>query len=144
MLRGVAFITGAASGIGKATAYSLARHGVRQLAIADINFPAAQETAHDLQTQFSDVQALPLNLDVTDPASIQNAITETVAQFGRIDYAVNSAGIVGSTAYSSEHDIASWQKTLDVNLNGVWMTSREEITVMLTQEKLDERFGSCS
>ncbi|RAL05172.1 SDR family NAD(P)-dependent oxidoreductase [Aspergillus ibericus CBS 121593] len=138
MLRGTAFITGAASGIGKATAYSLARHGVRQLAIGDINFPAAQETADDLQSQFSDVQVLPLNLDVADPTSIQRAIAETVSRFGRIDYAVNSAGIVGSTAYSSEHDIADWQKTLDVNLNGVWMASREEITVMLKQEKMDD------
>ncbi|PYI04187.1 NAD(P)-binding protein [Aspergillus sclerotiicarbonarius CBS 121057] len=138
MLRGIAFITGAASGIGKATAYSLAQHGVRQLAIADINFPAAQDTAHDLQSQFSDVQALPLNLNVADPASIKSAITKTVARFGRIDYAVNSAGIVGSTAYSSEHDIADWQKTLDVNLNGVWMASREEIAVMMTQEKMDD------
>ncbi|GLA43609.1 hypothetical protein AnigIFM63309_001540 [Aspergillus niger] len=138
MLQGVAFITGAASGIGKATAYALARHGVSQLAIADINFAAAQDTAQDIEARFSGVRALPLNIDVTDPVSIHKAVLETVQQFERIDYAVNSAGIAGSMAYSGDHEIADWEKTLGVNLHGVWMSSREEIKVMMKQEKRDD------
>ncbi|PYH39487.1 SDR family NAD(P)-dependent oxidoreductase [Aspergillus neoniger CBS 115656] len=116
MLEGVAFITGAASGIGKATAYALARHGVRQLAIADVNFAATQEIAQDIEARFSGVRALPLCIDVTDPVSIHEAVSETVKQFERIDYAVN-------------------RKTLGVNLHGEWMSSREEIKVIMGQEK---------
>ncbi|PWY90055.1 oxidoreductase UcpA, partial [Aspergillus heteromorphus CBS 117.55] len=137
-LNGAAFITGAASGIGKAAAYALVQHGVRQVAIADVNFTAAQQVASDIESQFAGTQALALALDVTNPDAIHEAITQTVARFHRIDYAVNSAGIPGSMAYSSDHDLEAWHKTIDVDLHGVWMCSREEIRVMLTQEKLDD------
>lgn len=85
------------------------------------------------------MRALPLCIDVTDPVSIHEAVSETVKQFERIDYAVNSAGIAGSMAYSGDHDIKDWEKTLGVNLHGVWMSSREEIKVMMGQEKREDR-----
>ncbi|KAL4808012.1 hypothetical protein BDV18DRAFT_158132 [Aspergillus unguis] len=138
LLRGTGFITGAASGIGKATAFSFARHGVRQLAIADKNLSAAQDTAKELASSFSDIQVIPLGIDVGKEASINDAVRETADRFGRIDYAVNSAGISGSGDLSAEHDVKSWQKTMDVNLTGVWLSSRAEIRTMLNQEKAEE------
>ncbi|KAF9887227.1 hypothetical protein FE257_010355, partial [Aspergillus nanangensis] len=137
LLRGVGFITGAASGIGKATAYSFARHGVRQLAIADINFSAAEKAASALNAEFQGLQAIPLPLDVTDQKSIQDAVTQTVNKFGRIDYAVNNAGIGGSAVLSAEHEVEEWKKTIDIDLNGVWLSSRAQLQVMQKQEKLE-------
>ncbi|KAL3486874.1 hypothetical protein BJX62DRAFT_241560 [Aspergillus germanicus] len=135
LLRGSAFITGAASGIGKATAYSFANHGIQRIALADINLPLAQETARTLERNFPHLQVLPLHLDVSSEKSIAEAITKTKTEFKRIDYAVNNAGISGSPALSAEHDVSSWRKTLDVNLTGVWMCSRAQIAAMLAQEK---------
>ncbi|KAL5363837.1 hypothetical protein BJX96DRAFT_167811 [Aspergillus floccosus] len=138
LLRGVGFITGAASGIGKATALSFARHGVRQLAIADINLPAADKAAKALNSQFQGLQAISLQIDVTNHDSIQESVSQTVNAFGRIDYAVNNAGIGGSAVLSAEHDIKDWQRTIDIDLNGVWMSSRAELQVMQKQEKLED------
>ncbi|CEL09762.1 hypothetical protein ASPCAL12892 [Aspergillus calidoustus] len=135
LLRGSAFITGAASGIGKATATSFATHGIHQLAIADINLPLAQEAARSLESRFPNLQVLPIHLDVSSEESIAAAIAQTRAEFTRIDYAVNNAGISGSPTLSAEHDASEWRKTLDVNLTGVWMCSRAQIGAMLSQEK---------
>ncbi|KAL4738818.1 hypothetical protein BDV11DRAFT_170680 [Aspergillus similis] len=135
LLRGVGFITGAASGIGRATAYSFARHGVTQLVLADINLSAAQATAKDLESGFPGVEVLPLNIDVAKETSINEAVADAVRQFGRIDYAVNNAGIGGSGALTAEHNVEDWIRTIDVNLHGVWLSSRAEIREMLTQEK---------
>ncbi|GES63235.1 NAD(P)-binding protein [Aspergillus terreus] len=72
LLRGVGFITGVASGIGKATALSFTCHGMRQLAIADINVSAAESAAKALNSQFQGLQAIPLNIDVTVHVSIND------------------------------------------------------------------------
>ncbi|KAL4985912.1 hypothetical protein BDW68DRAFT_179271 [Aspergillus falconensis] len=138
LLRGAGFITGAASGIGKATAYSFARYGVTQLALADINLSAAQTTARELESSFLGVEVLPLNIDVAKEASVNEAVALTVRKFGRIDYAVNNAGIGGSGALSAEHSMEDWVRTMDVNLRGVWLSSRAEISVMLEQEKRED------
>ncbi|KAL3430353.1 hypothetical protein BDV09DRAFT_199746 [Aspergillus tetrazonus] len=138
LLRGAGFITGAASGIGRATAYSFARHGVTQLALADINLSAAQATAKDLESDFPGIEVLPLNIDVAKEASISKAVADVVRQFGRIDYAVNNAGIGGSGVLSAEHKVEDWIRTIDVNLHGVWLSSRAEIREMLTQDKRED------
>ncbi|KAL5340904.1 hypothetical protein BJX70DRAFT_396287 [Aspergillus crustosus] len=138
LLRGAAFITGAASGIGKATAHSFARYGVTQLALADINLARAEATAKELQSQFPSITAIPLHIDTASEKSIDDAVAETAAHFGRIDYAVNNAGIGGSQALSADHELEDWKRTLDVNLNGVWMSSRAQIRVMLGQEKRED------
>ncbi|KAJ5697827.1 hypothetical protein N7488_011511 [Penicillium malachiteum] len=138
LLRGVGFITGAASGIGKATAFSFARHGVRQLSLADINLDAAQQVAHDIESQFSGIKAIARRIDVKSESSINTAVADTVNQLGRIDYAVNSAGVGGPRALSAEHELEGWENTLDIDLTGVWLTSRVEIRAMLKQKKYEE------
>jgi len=86
----VAFVTGAATGIGRATAILFAREGAR-VAIADINVVAGEETAH-----LAGNGSILVRTDVTDPDSLQSAIHATVDKFGRLDVLHNNAG--GSTA----------------------------------------------
>lgn len=137
LLKGVAFITGAASGIGKATAYSLARHGITKLAITDINLTAAEKTASTLKSDLGGhIDVLPLKLDVTNEQAVAETVSTIVKEFGRIDVAVNNAGIGGPAVPSADHPYEDWKKTLDIDLNGVWLTSREEIRQMLKQEHL--------
>ncbi|KAL4908678.1 hypothetical protein BDW74DRAFT_166271 [Aspergillus multicolor] len=138
LLRGAGFITGAASGIGRATAISFAKHGATQLALADINLNAAEVTAKEIQSSFPRTEVLPLSLNVAKEDSINDAVKQTVSQFRRIDYAVNNAGIGGSGALSAKHDVEDWKRTIDVNLHGVWLSSRAEIRIMLEQEKREE------
>jgi NAD(P)-dependent dehydrogenase (short-subunit alcohol dehydrogenase family) len=106
--------------------------------LADINLSAAQATAKDLESGFPGVEVLPLNIDVAKEASINKAVADAVRQFGRIDYAVNNAGIGGSGALSAEHKVEDWIRTIDVNLQGIWLSSRAEIREMLTQDKREE------
>lgn len=73
---------------------------------------------------------------MTDEQSIERAIQEVVKEFGRIDYAVNNAGIAGANTPSAVTSTVEWQRLLNVNLNGVWMSSRAEIQQMLQQEPL--------
>lgn len=131
-------IWGPWTGIGKAAAYSFARHGVQKFALVDINSSLAEDTARGLRSEFPGVEAIGLGVDVTNESSINNAVAEAAGRLGRIDYAVNSAGIGGSHELSATHDVADWMKTIDVDLNGVWLSSRAEIREMLKQKKLTE------
>lgn len=99
---------------------------------------AAQRTAQDIQTDFPGVHAISHHIDVTSEESIDKAVSEAVSQLGRIDYAVNCAGIGGLNHLSAEHDVEAWTKTMNVDLTGVWMSSRREIQTMLQQEKMEE------
>lgn len=125
------------TGIGKATATSFARHGVRALAIADINPSALKTTTQELKSQFPKIDILPLELDTSSETQVDKSIAETVKHFGRIDYAVNNAGIAGQAWRSADSELEGWQKTLDVNLTGVWLCSRAQIRAMQKQEALE-------
>ena len=111
---------------------------MRQLALADINLSAVQTAAKEIESSFPGVEAIAIQTDATSESSINDAVAETIRRFGRIDFAVNSAGIGGTLAVSTESSVDAWSKTLDLNLTGVWMSSRAEIRVMLQQEKLTE------
>lgn len=125
-------------GIGRATAFSFARHGARRLALVDLDLSAAKQTAQEIESRFPGLQVIAHEVDVTSAASVHTAVNEAVRNLGRIDYAVNSAGIGGPHDLSAEHDVEGWMKTVNVDLNGVWMSSRAEIRAMLQQEKLEE------
>ena len=82
----IAFITGAGTGIGRATAILFAREGAK-VAIAEIDAPAGEETAH-----LAGNEAIAIRTDVTNPDSLQSAIRATVDKFGRLDVLHNNAG----------------------------------------------------
>lgn len=113
----IVLVTGAASGIGRATAVRLAQEGA-QLLCADRNLPGAEETVGQLGGG-----AVAWLLDVADSESCTKAVEETVARFGRIDALANIAGI-GGFGHAAEMDDAAWQRLIDVNLTGVFLMTR--------------------
>ncbi|WMS43961.1 SDR family oxidoreductase [Acuticoccus sp. MNP-M23] len=109
-----ALVTGGASGIGRAIAEALAASGAHVI-IADIDEARAREAADALGGN-------ALHLDVTDQAAI-GAAADHVAADGALDILVNNAGIV-QNAPSTEVDVSDWQRVIDINLTGVFLTAR--------------------
>jgi NAD(P)-dependent dehydrogenase (short-subunit alcohol dehydrogenase family) len=102
---------------------------------------ALKITAEELKASFSGLEVLPLELNTASEKAVDISIAATVKHLGRIDYAVNNAGIAGAAWKSADSDLAGWQKTLDVNLTGVWLCSRAEIRAMLKQQPLEAEYG---
>jgi NAD(P)-dependent dehydrogenase (short-subunit alcohol dehydrogenase family) len=123
-----------ALGIGQYTAYGLAAHGIKRLAVADINPKALQTTVNELKKRYPDVDVKAIEMDVSSEKSVEDGIRETVGTFGRIDIAINNAGIGGPTIPTPEVAAKDWSKVLNVNLTGVWMCQRAQIQQMLKQE----------
>ena len=113
-----ALVTGAASGIGRATAVLFAGEGA-QVAAADLPGDALDAVAAEIAAAGGRVRALPL--DVTDDARVRAAVAEVVAAFGSLDILVNCAGVSVPAPFGDE---AAWQHTLDVNLAGTMRTCR--------------------
>ncbi|KAI3572495.1 hypothetical protein IWW34DRAFT_811146 [Fusarium oxysporum f. sp. albedinis] len=134
LLRGSAFITGAASGIGQQTAIAFAQHGVTKLALADVNQEALFLSTEPLKKQFHNVEILSLHVDVCDSIEVKEGITKTVSKFGGLDIAVNNASISGSGQKTHELEDDEWMRILDVNLQGVYRCQKEGLRVMVNQE----------
>lgn len=124
-----ALVTGGARGIGRSLAEALAEAGAN-VAIVDVNLALAESTAQDIQTL--GVEVLALGLDVTDAAQITSVVERIHAQWGRLDIAVNSAGIARRSP-SEQIEEAEWDAILNVNLKGVFLCSQAEGRVMLAQ-----------
>ncbi len=112
-----AIVTGAATGIGEAIARRLSGAGAT-VAIADLNFDAAAATAATIE------RAFPVQVDVTDSASVDRAVAMVLAKTGQIDVLVNNAGIAGTAGPLTDQTNEAWQKTIDVNMNGVFFCCR--------------------
>ncbi|WP_296263786.1 SDR family NAD(P)-dependent oxidoreductase [Pseudomonas sp. UBA6562] len=114
----VVLITGAAAGIGEATARRFAEEGA-QVVLADWNLAKAQAVAAELPAE----RVLAVQVDVSDLASVQRMVEATVARFGGLDVLVNNAGvhIPGTTLETSEAD---WRKIASVNIDGVIFCSK--------------------
>lgn len=125
----VALVTGAASGIGAAVATRLAAEGAH-VAVADNDCIGAERTVGMIRKAGGHAEAIAL--DVTDPASVEAAVTATVAAFGALHLAVNSAGVSGTAAPTGEYDPQEWRRVIDVDLTGVFHCLRYEIPALLT------------
>jgi meso-butanediol dehydrogenase / (S,S)-butanediol dehydrogenase / diacetyl reductase len=110
----VAFITGAAHGIGRATAQRLAGEGA-SIVVSDIEAEAADEVAAGLKDSGS--SALALRCDVAQPAEVEAAVAAAVDRFGRLDVLVNNVGVATDTAFE-EVDDDEWQRQVDPTLGG--------------------------
>jgi len=121
----VAAITGAARGIGRATAQAFLREGMK-VAIGDLDFATAQQTAKELGHG-----TVAFQLDVTQRASVKDFLDGAEAQLGPIDVLVNNAGImqVGHTIW--DEDDATTQRMIDINVNGVMFGVKEIVPRML-------------
>jgi NADP-dependent 3-hydroxy acid dehydrogenase YdfG len=125
----VAAITGAARGIGRATAQAFLREGMR-VAIGDLDLETARRTAQELG---HGTIALPLN--VTERASVKAFLDETEAQLGPIDVLVNNAGIMQVGHRVWEEDDATTLRMIDINVNGVMFGVKEIVPRMLARSR---------
>ncbi|MBO1330554.1 SDR family NAD(P)-dependent oxidoreductase [Streptomyces sp. VRA16 Mangrove soil] len=122
-----ALVTGAASGIGLATARRLGSAGAN-VVIADYNEQGAKEAAETLASE--GIKAAAVALDVTEPASVEAAVQFTVDTFGGLDLAVNNAGIGGPSTPTGAYDIDAYDRVIATNLNGVFYSLRYELPVI--------------
>jgi NAD(P)-dependent dehydrogenase (short-subunit alcohol dehydrogenase family) len=121
----VALVTGAASGIGRATAVLLAQRGAKVI-VADRDEVGGAETVALIGDK-----ARFIHVDVANEQSIQSLVDKTLDTFGRLDIAHNNAGIaIGGTRFA-EVQTAAWDKILDVNLSGMFFAMRAQIQAML-------------
>jgi NAD(P)-dependent dehydrogenase (short-subunit alcohol dehydrogenase family) len=126
----VALVTGGSSGIGRAAALAFAREGAK-VVVADVQVAGGQETVRLIRDAGG--EAVFVRTDVANPVEVQALVGEAVQRYGRLDYAFNNAGIEGTLAPTAECSEENWNRTLEINLKGVWLCMRAEIAQMLKQ-----------
>ena len=126
----VVLITGALTGIGRATALAFAKEGAR-LVIAG----RRDEAGHNLVTELRrlDAEAEYVHADVRHEDAVRNLVNQTVARFGRLDVAVNNAGTEGHLGPVTEQTAESYAATFDTNVLGTLLSMKHELRAMLPQ-----------
>ena len=122
-----AVVTGAASGIGRYSALTFAREGANVM-VSDIDSEGGQATVHMIQE--SDGKAHYFQCDVSQSDQVGDLIQATVERFGRLDYAVNNAGVTMHPAPTAELDEDEWDRVIDINLKSVYLCMKYEIPHM--------------
>jgi len=124
-----AFVTGGASGIGRAAALAFARAGA-SVAVADVGEQANQETARLIEQEGG--RALAVRCDVTRGDDVKAALQMTAEAFGRLDFAFNNAGIEPKKpAPTADYDEEEWNRIIEIDLRGVFLCMKHEIPLML-------------
>jgi NAD(P)-dependent dehydrogenase (short-subunit alcohol dehydrogenase family) len=126
----VALVTGAGSGIGRAISLALADEGAR-VVVADVDVTTGEETAHAI-TEVG-AEAIFLQADVGKGEQVKAMIHKAVATYGHLDCACNNAGIAGTMARVADCTEENWDRTIRINLKGVWLCMKYEILQMLKQ-----------
>ena len=126
----VVLITGAASGIGRATALEAHREGARLL-LSDVNADGGQAVCTEIGADGG--EAIFSTCDVTSEEAVESLVAQTVRELGTLDCAFNCAGILGTVALTTDTDYEAWRRILDVDLNGVFLCTKHELRVMAGQ-----------
>lgn len=126
----IALITGAGSGIGRASALTFAREGAK-VAVADKLVDGGRETVRMVEAAGG--TASFIEVDVSDAASVEAMVNATVDTYGRLDCAYNNAGIEGQVAPTDSYADDMFDKVIAVNLTGVWLCMKYEIPRLLEQ-----------
>jgi NAD(P)-dependent dehydrogenase (short-subunit alcohol dehydrogenase family) len=125
----VALVTGGSSGIGRATALAFAAEGAR-VAVAARRSVESGETVALIRKQGGD--AIFIQTDVAQPAQVERMVKTTVDRFGRLDFAFNNAGVLGSSFIpTADYDLGTWDRVIAINLSGVFFSMKYEIPAML-------------
>ena len=125
----VALVTGAARGIGRAVAEAYAEHGAH-VAVGDVLLDEVQAVAKTINA--GNGRAIALELDVSDPASVQQAVDDVVAEFGRLDILVNNAGIHRGHLIV-DFPLEDWEAVFAVNIRGAFLCSQAAARQMIKQ-----------
>jgi len=128
----VALVTGAAGGIGRASALALALKGAR-VVVADVQADQGMETVRMIEEKGG--EAIFARTDVSQSGDVRALIERTIEAFGRLDYGVNNAGIGGANAPTADYPEEEWNRIIGINLTGVWLCMKYEIPEMLKQGK---------
>lgn len=126
----VAVITGAAAGIGRATALAFAARGAR-VVVADIDEQGGQHVVGAARENGG--EAMFVRCDVTRDADVQALVATTLEHYGRLDFAFNNAGIEVEQSKLADGDEAVFDRIMDVNVKGVWRCMKHQIPAMLAQ-----------
>jgi NAD(P)-dependent dehydrogenase (short-subunit alcohol dehydrogenase family) len=127
----VALITGAANGIGRATALAFSTHNAR-VVVVDRDAAGAERTAGTIKQQGG--EAMAVTADVTRAADVQAYVKAALDTYGTIDCFFNNAGIEGSVAPTAEYDEAMFDQIMSVNVKGVFLGLRHVLPVMIAQK----------
>lgn len=126
----VALVTGAASGIGRASAITFAQQGAK-VVVADVLVEAGEETVQMIKEAGGD--AIFIATDVSKASEVEALVRQTVTHYGRLDVAHNNAAIEGALAPTASYTEEDWDRTINVNLKGTWLCMKYEILQMLQQ-----------
>jgi NAD(P)-dependent dehydrogenase (short-subunit alcohol dehydrogenase family) len=126
----VAFVTGAANGIGRATALAFAREGAN-VVIADVSEQGNQETARMIKELGG--RAVAVRCDVSRAEDVKSALDKVDEVFGRLDYAFNNAGIEQPIKPAADLTEQEWDRVVNIDLRGVFLCMKYEVPLMLRQ-----------
>jgi NAD(P)-dependent dehydrogenase (short-subunit alcohol dehydrogenase family) len=124
----VAIVTGAAAGIGRASALAFAREGAK-VVVADVAAPGGEETVRKIREAGG--EASFVRTDVSQATQVAALVQRTIELYGKLDCAHNNAGTEGVRAASADCTEEDWDRTVGVNLKGVWLSMKYEIPAML-------------
>ncbi|MGD8307732.1 MAG: SDR family NAD(P)-dependent oxidoreductase, partial [Ignavibacteria bacterium] len=125
----VAIITGASSGLGKATANLFAAEGAK-IVIADVNDSTGDQVVNSINEDGG--KAIFHHVDVSNPEDVNNLIGITRKEYGKINILINNAGII-SDARLVKMELSEWQRVIDINLKGVFLCGQAVAKVLIEQ-----------
>ncbi|MEV0184580.1 SDR family NAD(P)-dependent oxidoreductase [Streptomyces sp. NPDC050625] len=123
-------VTGAGSGIGAATARLAAQEGALEVVVADRDGEAAAKVCSEINAEVNAQVALAVDMDVSDVAAVNAVVEQVIARHGRLDCAVNNAGISGPRKRLGDYTDEEWRKVVAINLDGLFYCMRAELKAM--------------
>lgn len=124
----IGLVTGAGSGIGRATALAMVREGAK-VVVSDVDDKGGAETVKMIAGKGGD--GFFVHADVSDPAQVEALVKAAVAKYGALHLGVNNAGIGGESATVADYTVEGWRKVMSINLDGVFYSTKYEIQAML-------------